>query len=139
MVNRLADNLFLRLQTYFNPERLGPILAQFLINLKIAVTEDLNRVRSHLISLVQKDEDFMADPAPCVVVSQLNDYNIAIELRAWLKDERRHVQKRFDLREKVFKTLTDNKVEMPFETIQLAPHAVTVLSSQKTDKQGADG
>jgi hypothetical protein len=37
MLNRLTDNLFSRLQIYFDPARLGPILAKFLINLGIAV------------------------------------------------------------------------------------------------------
>lgn len=36
------------------------------------------------------------------------------------------MKKRLDLREKVFKALTAAGVEMPFETIQLAPHRVTV-------------
>ena len=98
------------------------------VGVTIAVTEDLERVRTLLLSLVQKEESFMADPAPCVVVTQLNDYNTALELRAWLRDERLHVQKRFELREKMFKILTENGVEMPFETVQLAPHAVTVLA-----------
>lgn len=110
------------------------------IDVTIGVTEEIDRVRKLLITLIQKDADFMTDPAPCVVVTQINDYNIGIELRAWLKDERQHVKKRFDLRETVLKTLTDNNVDMPFETIQLAPHAVTVHGpGPGTDKQGGDG
>ena len=109
------------------------------ISVTIGVTEQLDRVRNLLIALVQKDADFMTDPAPCVVVTHLNDYNIGIELRVWLKDERRHVQKRFDLREAVLKTLTDNDVDMPFETLQLAPHTVTVQGHSETNKQGGDG
>jgi small conductance mechanosensitive channel len=50
-------------------------------------------------------------------------------LRAWLTDERQHVLKRLELREKVFKALTTAGVEMPFETVQLAPHKVTVEMS----------
>ena len=96
------------------------------VAITVAVTEDLDRVRRVLLSLVQNDSDYMLDPLPLMVVTQLNDYNVSLELRAWLKDERQHVQKRFELREKVFKTLTAAGVEMPFETIQLAPHKVTV-------------
>lgn len=61
----------------------------------------------------------MTDPPPSVVVTQLNDYNVALELRVWVQDERQHLTTRFDLREKVFKALTAARVEMPFETIQL--------------------
>ena len=55
------------------------------------------------------------------MVTQLNDYNVALELQVWLDDEKRHVEKRSELREKVFAALTREGVEMPFETIQLAP------------------
>ena len=99
------------------------------IAVTVAVTEDLDRARMILVSLVQNDLDYMAEPLPSVVVTQLNDYNVTLELRAWLKDERQHVQKRFELREKVFNTLSAAGVEMPFETVQLAPHKVTVEMS----------
>jgi small conductance mechanosensitive channel len=101
----------------------------------VAVTEDLERARRILLSLVQNDPDYMPEPSPRVVVTQLNDYNVAIELRAWLEDERRHVEKLLQLREKVFKELTAAGIEMPFETIQLAPHKVTV----KMPRNGNDG
>jgi small conductance mechanosensitive channel len=99
------------------------------IAVTIGVTENLDKVRTLLIALAKTDADLMADPGPQVVVTQLNDYNIALELRVWLEDERTHVQKRFDLREKIFKLLTENQIDMPFETIQLAPHTVAVVKS----------
>ncbi|MBW6474664.1 MAG: mechanosensitive ion channel family protein [Anaerolineaceae bacterium] len=92
------------------------------IRLDIAVTigahEDLNRVRSILLSLVQDNPDYLSKPAPSVVVTQLNDYNVALELRVWLENERLHLQKKFELREQVFKTLTAHAVDMPYETVQ---------------------
>jgi small conductance mechanosensitive channel len=84
----------------------------------VAVTENLDRVRKTLLEMVQNDPQYLAEPAPQVVVTQLNDYNVVLELRAWLKDERQHMQKSFELREKVFKTLTAAGIEMPYETIQ---------------------
>lgn len=96
------------------------------IAVTVAVTEDLDRSRTILLSLVQDDPDFLAEPLPRVVVTQLNDYNVTLELQAWLDNEREHVKKSLELREKVFKALTAAGVEMPFETIQLAPHRVTV-------------
>lgn len=97
----------------------------------VAVTEDLGRARKILLALVQEDPDFISEPLPRVVVTQLNDYNVTLELQAWLDDERQHLQKRFELREKVFNALTAAEVEMPFETIQLAPHKITVETSSK--------
>ncbi|RJP88640.1 MAG: mechanosensitive ion channel family protein [Desulfobacteraceae bacterium] len=98
----------------------------------VAPTEDLDHVRRVLLSLVQNDPDYLSEPLSRVVVTQLNDYSVALELQAWLRDERRHVEKRYELREKVFKALTAAGIEMPFQTIQLAPHQV-ILAESKND------
>lgn len=104
------------------------------VEVTVAGTEDLDRVKTLLISLVENDADYMTDPRPSVAVTRLNDYNIALELRAWLADERQHVQKRFDLREKVFRLLTAQGVDMPFETIQLAPHKILLAKPEQDEE-----
>ncbi len=91
------------------------------IGVTVGVNEDLDNVRQLMLALAKGDPDLMTEPPPRVVVTSLNDYNVAIELQAWIDDERRHVGKRFELREKVFKMLTQADVELPFETIQLQP------------------
>ena len=101
------------------------------IPLTVGVAEDLDRVRSLLLSLVHGDPVFISDPPPRVVVTALNDYNVELELQAWIEDEREHVSQRFALREQVYQTLTKAGVDMPFETIQLAP--VTVQSAPAGD------
>ena len=98
------------------------------IPVMIAVTEDIDHARQTLIGLVDEDPEYLKSPAPRVVVQQLNDYNVAIELQAWLIDERQHVEKRSELREKVFNTFNKAGIEMPFETIQLNPMQVNVIS-----------
>jgi len=98
------------------------------IGVTVGVDEDLERVRQLLLALVKDDTTFMTEPAPRVVATALNDYNIAMELQAWLDDERRHVEKRFELREKTFNTLTRAGVELPFETLQLQPVEVKMQS-----------
>lgn len=90
----------------------------------LAVSEDIERARSVLLDIVYTDSDFMTEPAPRVVVTQLNDYNVEVELQAWITNERIHVEKRFALRERVFRALNDAGVEMPFETIELTPLSV---------------
>ena len=74
----------------------------------------------------------MNEPPPRVVVTQLNDYNVTLELQAWLDDEKQHVEKRFELREKVFNIFTREGIDMPFETIQLAP--VRLVGSDGTSE-----
>ncbi len=102
----------------------------------VAMTENLDRVRKLLLSTVEEDTDYLSRPLPRVVVTQLNDYNVTLELQAWLKNERLHVEKSFALREKVFRTLHAAGVEMPFETIQLTPHRVTVaMSGNESEKK----
>lgn len=98
------------------------------IGVTIAVDEDIEKTRQILLGLVDGDTEYLKDPAPRVIVTALNDYNIGIELQAWLKDERQHVEKRSELREKVFDALTHEKVNMPFETIQLAPIQVNMAN-----------
>lgn len=94
----------------------------------IDVNEDIEKTRQILLGLVDGDPEYLKDPAPRVIVSALNDYNIAIELQAWLKDERQHVEMRSELREKVFNALNRAGVNMPFETIQLAPMQVNMAN-----------
>lgn len=85
----------------------------------IGVDEDIDHVRQLLLDVVRGDEEFLDKPAPRVVVTALNDYNIALELQVWLKDERQHVEMRSLLRERVFQALNAAKVDMPFETLQI--------------------
>lgn len=91
------------------------------IQVTIGVTEDIGKARQVLLDQLTGDPDFMLEPPARVVVTQLNDYNVALELQAWIKDERTHIEKRSELREKVFVALNRAQIEMPFETIQLTP------------------
>ncbi|MFT5699832.1 MAG: small conductance mechanosensitive channel [Desulforhopalus sp.] len=94
------------------------------VGVTVGVLEDIDKVRELLLALVLKDPDYMQEPAPSVVVTVLGDYNVEVELRVWLEEERDNVKKRFELREKMYKSLTIEGVDMPFETIQLTPHKV---------------
>lgn len=67
------------------------------------------------------DPAYMTQPPPAVHVTQLNDYNVTVELRVWLDNEREHVERRAELRERAYQALNREGVVMPFETIQLAP------------------
>ena len=87
----------------------------------VAVTENLKRVREIALDIVEGDDRFCAKPSADVVVTQLNDYNVAMALRVWLEDERQHIPVRFELRERLFEALRAAKVDMPYETLALAP------------------
>jgi small conductance mechanosensitive channel len=91
------------------------------IEATVGVEEDLDHVRDVLLAQVTQDPNFMPDPPPRVIVTQLNDYNVAVELQAWLKNERQHVDARSALRERAFNALRAAGIDMPFETLQLTP------------------
>lgn len=91
------------------------------VGVTVGVEEDLGRVRRLLLDMVSERPGFLADPAPRVAVTSINDYNVALELQAWLTDEKAHIPERQDLREAVFDTLREAGVHLPYETIELAP------------------
>lgn len=87
----------------------------------VGVDEDLGRVRRLLLDMVKERPGFLSEPVACVAVTSLNDYNVALELQAWLSDEKAHIPERQNLREAAFDTLREAGVHLPYETIELAP------------------
>jgi small conductance mechanosensitive channel len=102
------------------------------VRVTVGVNEDLDKVRAVLLSLVEDNPAYMKKPTPSVAVVELNDYNVLLELRVWIDDERDHIERRFRLREDVFNALNRAKVEMPFETIQLAPFSIGVRNEDNS-------
>jgi small conductance mechanosensitive channel len=98
------------------------------IDVTVAPHEDLGRCRALLLELVRGRPGFVEAPTPEVVVTALNDYNVALCLRAWISDERSHVRERFALREAIFETLRGAGVDMPAETLRLEPVRIEPLS-----------
>ena len=99
------------------------------VNVTVGVAEDIRQVREVLLNVLKNDDDFLDDPPARVIITQLNDYNVAVELQAWIKDERSHVEKRTELREKMFTALNAARIEMPVETIQLMPVKIELIES----------
>lgn len=91
------------------------------LEVDVGVEENLARIRRTLLAVVDDDADVLEDPAPRVAVTALGDYNNTVELQVWIDDERSHVQKRYQLRERVYGALVDADVHMPVETIRLEP------------------
>ncbi len=96
------------------------------IEARVGVSEDIGKVRQVLLGVLVGDPAYLDKPPARVIVTQLNDYNVAVELQAWIKDEKSHVDKRSELREKVFNALNEAHIEMPFETFKLSPLQVTL-------------
>lgn len=99
------------------------------IPVTVGVESDLDAVREILVGLVRDDPRYLDTPVPVAVVTELNDYNICMELRAWLDNEHRHVEARTALREAMFKALTAAGVDLPFETFRIQPLTVHQASA----------
>jgi small conductance mechanosensitive channel len=89
------------------------------IEATVGVEEDIGQVRQVMLEQVVGDPAFLDEPPPRVVVTQLNDYNVAVELQAWLDNERDHVIQRSGLRERVFEALNEAGIDMPYETLKV--------------------
>lgn len=96
------------------------------VKVTVAPTENLNVIRNLLLDIIKNDPAYLHDKTAKVVVLELNDYNICLQLQAWLDDEKNHINKRFELREKIFNTLTEKGIEMPYETLQLRPIDISI-------------
>lgn len=101
------------------------------IDVTVGVNEPIGRIREVLLGLIEGDDAWMAEPAPVVVVKSLGDFNVTVELRAWLDNERDHMPARFALRERVKDALDAAGVEMPFETLQIQPIEVRSSAAAK--------
>ena len=88
------------------------------VPIAVAVDEDLARVRELLLS-VCAGPGFLDTPKAVAVVTQLNDYNVVFELRAWIEDETQHIPMRLALRERMFLALRDAGIRMPYETLEV--------------------
>ena len=89
------------------------------VDFTIAVTEDLAEARRIALGIIAADDERFRAGSATVVVTALNDYNVAMQLRVWLIDERQHIPVRFELREKLFEALRAGDIDMPYETFEL--------------------
>lgn len=102
------------------------------VEVTVGVEENIAQVRELLLTALASTQKYMAEPQAHVVVTALNDYNIALRVSAWIRNEREHVAERFALRELVFNTLRDGQVDMPYETF-------AVFQSSVSEPLGAGG
>jgi small conductance mechanosensitive channel len=112
------------------------------LRLDIAVTinpaENIQRVREIILGALADDEALMSEPAPTVVVKALNDFNVEVELSAWIHDETEHVRHRTRLREAVFEALLEAGVDMPYETFRIEPVEVRLPQPDSHPKRPAN-
>jgi len=89
------------------------------IEFTVASNENLRKIRDVLFQVVENNNDYLLPPSPKVVLDKMNDYNIELIFQVWIKNEKNHIDLRNNLREVVFNTLTQNDIEMPYETLSV--------------------
>ena len=102
------------------------------IDVTIGVEENIAKVRRLILDLIEARPNFMTDPAARVVVTSLNDYNIALQVQAWIANERDHISERHALREAVFEALRNNDIDMPYEIVQFLERPPQVKPRSQT-------
>ena len=95
----------------------------------VGVGENLGRVRALLTAMAAAHPAALESRPPVVVVTELGDYNVTVELRTWIVDERAHVAVRAELREHAFECLRDAGVDMPYETLVVRGGAEGALAA----------
>ena len=91
------------------------------VEVTVGVNEDIGRIRTAILTAVALKSRYLQAPQPVVALKALNDYNLLLEVRVWLEDETRHIPERFALRELILEVCRAENIELPFETIALAP------------------
>jgi len=89
------------------------------IGFTVASHENLKNIRSILFKLVQNREIYLSAPKPEVILNQMNDYNIELIFSVWISDEKKHIFIENTLREQIFQALTENDIDMPYETVSI--------------------
>jgi len=92
------------------------------IDVTIGVNERIDEAREVILDIVRRDERFLKEPPPEVVVITLGDYFVKIALKVWLRDPRIHISVREELREAIKNALDKSGIVMPYETIELVKH-----------------
>ncbi len=105
------------------------------IDVTIGVNENISEAREVILDIVRRDERFLKEPAPEVVVITLGDYFVKIELKVWLRDPRIHIPVREELREAIKNALDKAGIVMPYETIELVKHNQTFVGGLEGELQ----
>ena len=91
------------------------------VPMTVGLAEDYGRVTDILLEVAKNHPESLPEPPPWVSFDNVGDFNVQLSLHVWIKDEKKHLQVRPDLRRRMYEALRTQKIDMPFETIQLAP------------------
>ena len=91
------------------------------VDLTVGSGENFDRLRDAFHGVIAGDARYLSDPKPVMVITDVGDYNVTAQFRVWIDDERQHVAIRFELRERLFEAFRTAGIDMPLQTVRLAP------------------
>ncbi|MGX5172640.1 mechanosensitive ion channel family protein [Aliikangiella sp. IMCC44653] len=120
---RTPDNLYVRIpnETIIRSEMINMSrfkIRRFDLNLSIAYKEDLAKVKTLLLDLVNNDNQCLVDPEPMVVFESFADSGVTIRLAVWAKSED-FIKFKGQIAEKVKSALDQEGIEIPFPHMSL--------------------
>ena len=89
------------------------------IGIGIAYKESIPVAQQVLKKIVEKDDRFLQNPAPQVVVAEIADSSINLELLVWLKNSFDEIPVIYEIRQKMKMALDEAGIEIPFPHRQL--------------------
>ena len=89
------------------------------VAVRIAYKESIPEARETLLSIIQGDERILADPAPIVIVAQLDNSSVNLELRFWTQDPLQKFPLLWEYTEKAKQALDRAGIQIPFPHLQL--------------------
>lgn len=132
---RTFDNLYLRVpnETLIKSEILNMTrnpIRRIAIDLRISYHEDLERVRTILRTIVERDPDLLEEPAPGVWIDSLGESAVHIKFVTWASNRGGWYEVRSRTMETVAREFRDQKVGLGFQRVE-------VESSTEFDEQAA--
>jgi small conductance mechanosensitive channel len=89
------------------------------IDFGIAYKESIEAARAVVLGSLEGDDRILVDPAPDVVVTELDDSSVNVCLRMFVADARLEYPLRFEYLEKLREALRSADIEIPFPHMQL--------------------
>ncbi|MDR1369397.1 MAG: mechanosensitive ion channel [Dysgonamonadaceae bacterium] len=82
----------------------------------IGYGQDYDKAKRLINRIIEDDRRILEEPEPFIAVHKLNDSSVDIVIRVWIpKDDYWKVY--FDLNEKIYKTFTEENIDIPFPQV----------------------
>jgi len=79
----------------------------------VAYEANLEKAEKIILDIIKKDEDFLDDPKPSVVVTKFGDFSVDLEARGWIKNKG-FLDKKVKLMKQIKIAFDKNGIEIPY-------------------------